>query len=339
MRGTPATFGSRRCSGTVLFVVWMVIPLQGCGACEPDRTPAAKGDSSPDAPSPTITMTRSSAVDTVHQSQPLCRVLAIDGDVRVDTSAGQSEADGGPVLAIRSEIPPLGWLSLGANARLVAKDPRTARETIFRGPGRARVCVDLGEESWVAAGTFESALGTGEAPGAEEWVVTPLGVVRFGGGKVRLEVLGKRVRVSVASGAAFLWMAGDASTRIGDGGAPRTIDDGWARIPDGDATLTASTSRTPLDVARDALEKCTQLARSARDLTSKLLAGDAESATAAQQVVARRLARAACAVASLRADILPAPDASSEVKSRLSSSLGEAAALWRSLPAETSTNR
>ena len=42
---------------------------------------------------------------------------------------------------------------------VVAKDPRTTRETSFRGPARVRPCDDASEESWVASGQFESAVG------------------------------------------------------------------------------------------------------------------------------------------------------------------------------------
>ena len=101
-----------------------------------------------------------------------CRAIAVDGPVRVEG------ADAG-ALALQSEIPDQTWLSLGPDARLVAKDPRTTRETAFVGPARVRSCVAHREESWLAAGRFESAIGAGETPGAEEWVVTPLGVVRY----------------------------------------------------------------------------------------------------------------------------------------------------------------
>jgi hypothetical protein len=320
-------------------VIALSVCIGGCGTCEPDKTATTQSTPSSSASSAAGTTVPSPIATSQRQAPLLCRVLAIEGDVRVDSGAALTDASTGSALATRSEIPHLAWLSLAPNARLVAKDPRSARETLFRGPGRARVCVDFLEESWVAAGTFESAVGTGDAPGAEEWVVTPLGVVRFGGGKVRIEVLGRRVRMSVGPGVLFVWTARDAFARSGDGGMARTVDDGWARLADGDATLSASALQPPLEAARDARDACSQLARSARDLTSVLLGGDADSATAVRQVTGRRLARAACAVAGLRSDLLSASDAPSVVRSGLAASLSEAAALWRSLPSETSTQR
>lgn len=105
-----------------------------------------------------------------------CRAIAVDGSVRSDDDV---DAGASPnALALRGEIPSEGWLSLGADSRLVAKDPRTTRETVFVGPARVRPCVAHREEAWVASGRFESAVGAGETPGAEEWLVTPLAVAR-----------------------------------------------------------------------------------------------------------------------------------------------------------------
>jgi hypothetical protein len=320
-------------------VIGLSVPATGCGACERDETAPTQNAPSSTASSAAPSSGRPPAATSSHQAPLPCRVLAVEGEVRVDSSAAAPDSAAGPALATRSEIPELAWLSLAPSARLVAKDPRSARETVFRGPGRARVCVDHLEESWVAAGTFESSLGTGDVPGAEEWVVTPLGVVRFGGGKVSIEVLGRRVRLSIGSGVAFVWTARDAGARSGDGGVAPIVDDGWARVADGSATLTAGASQPRLEAARDAVDGCTERARSVRDLTSILLGGAADATTAVGQVTARRLARAACAVAALRADLLSAPDGSSEVRSGLSASLKEAAGLWRSLPPETSTSR
>src|SRR6516225_7041636 len=69
-----------------------------------------------------------------------------------------------------------------------------------------RACVTHREESWLTAGRFESAIGAGETPGAEEWVVTPFGVVRYMAAKVAVEVRARDASVAVGSGPVFLWL-------------------------------------------------------------------------------------------------------------------------------------
>jgi hypothetical protein len=279
-----------------------------------------------------------------HQATLSCRAMAIDGEVRTDADGGTAAA-----LAPRDEIPQGAWLSLATNARVVAKDPRTTRETTFRGPGRARACVDFLEESWLASGTFESTAGAGEAPGAEEWVVTPLGVVRFGAAKLAVDARPRGVRIRVEEGTVFLWVAHDASGAVSGASAAQSrgdasidqatvhvaggasdpgLDEGWVRIGAASATVSPAGSRGPVEAARSAVETCTGLAKSARDLATALLGGDADSVTAARHVTTRRLARAACGVAALRVEML----APSDAKGSLSAAQKDAAGLWRSLP-------
>jgi hypothetical protein len=327
--------------------------LGGCGACEPDPAPSAgeaasAGASAPDAratgPWPlgtgghlaTLPLGTDPALRSGVRPAFPCRAIAVEGEVRPDTDAG-------PALAPEAEIAPERWFTLAPNARLVAKDPRTTRETTFRGPGRVRACVDWLEESWVASGKFESTSGAGETPGAEEWVVTPLGVVRFGAAKLTVEAPLRRhaewsaldaVRVAVTEGVAFVWIAVDASRR-GPGGVLATgrpdeaIDEGWARIGEAVVKLTSSAPQSALRAAGSAVDSCVAIGTSARDLARALLTSDgAAGATAARQVTTRRLARAACAVAALRVAELPSLDA----KASLSASLNAAQDLWRTLP-------
>jgi hypothetical protein len=254
-----------------------------------------------------------------------CRAIAVDGEVRIDTE------DGGVALARQDEVEPGHWVWLSPDARLVAKDPRTTRETTFRGLGHVRPCVGLAEESWVTSGTFESSVGAGEIPGAEEWVVTPLGVVRFGAAKLSVDapVGSDTVRVGVAEGTAFVWPAQDASAAGPDGGVtPSPVDEGWARISGASATLTRTARRPPPEAARTAVDACRTAGRSAHDLATVMVSVNAGAKTAAAQVTARRLARAACAVAALRVDAL----FNRAAKETLSESLKEADTLWRSLP-------
>jgi hypothetical protein len=263
-----------------------------------------------------------------------CRAIAVDGHVHAEASdfgpMSDAGATPGPVaLAPQGEIPDGAWISVMADSRLVAKDPRTTRETTFIGPARVRACVDHREESWLASGRFESSMGAGETPGAEEWVVTGLGVVRYMAAKASVDVQAADGAVQVANGVAFLWLPDDvgivtpAAAKAGDAAAaPGLDDDGWLRMGEGTAKLTR---RAPLDAfvrARRAVEQCVSLTRRAQDLAAALFAGTGsmDAGTAKDQVRTRRLGRAACDVADLRVDILPPSAPRGEMSARLEDS-------------------
>jgi hypothetical protein len=344
-------------------------PLGGCGACEPDRPPPPR-EGSPDAPAETTAALADQgsppapAARTRPASLP-CRAITVDGLVWTDAHPGSAlalfrgfvydepDADAAATLARSAEIPQGPWLSLARDARVVAKDPRTGREATFRGPGLVRVCVDSAEEAWVWSGRFESTLGSGESPGAEQWIVMPLGVVRFGAARLTASVWAKGAAVNVGGGVAFLWTSPDAVGRDPGGhaiesaspaarpsgadaeGGPSPTVDGWTRLSGGVATLAPTVEhegtaayRATLEAAGSAVDTCARTGKAASDLARALLGGDANVETAERQVTARRVARAACGVAALRVDTLPASDA----RTALVSSLAEGAARWRSAP-------
>ena len=309
--------------------------LAGCGACEPDPAPVAQVDAggavvaAPASALVALRASRRSALNP-HPLVSSCRALAVEGEVAFDP-------DGGAAVAPSVELHGDQWLVLAANSRLVAKDPRTGRETTFRGPGRVRACVDSLEESWLGRGVFESSVGSGEAPGAEEWVVTPLGVVRFAAGQLSVEASAQDVRIRVAQGTAFVWVAEDAVARTAggkvDGGAGWSKgEEGWLRLASGAVKFALTPGRTALEAARAGVSACVRLATSSRDQASAVLSntGDAAAsgAAVAEQVMTRRLARGACAVASLRVADLPP----SQAQAGLDETLGGARTAWRALP-------
>lgn len=311
----------------VVLVAAAAVCTGGCGACEPsppqgnDGAAASGAAATASAPPPPIDSARAHP-----PAQRLaCRSIAVEGDVHVETTV-----DAGVVpLLIEGLVPTEGWLALGKGAKFVAKDPRTTRETTFRGPGRVRACVGYAEESWIGAGGFDSTMGSGESPGAEEWVVTPLAVIRYAAAKLSVDVRPKEETLSVTGGGvAFLWLGDDARFRLVNGGASEKKDEGWIRL-DGSAVSVTPASGTPdtLDAARGALDRCSTLAKSTRELTSTLMAGGADAAVVTQQVTSRRLARAACDVANLRISALPP----SEASMGLAKSLVEADAAWTTI--------
>jgi hypothetical protein len=185
------------------------------------------------------------------------------------------------------------------------------------------VCVGFAEESWITAGRFESSVGAGEAPGAEEWVVTPFGVIRYAAARVTLDVLAKEAELKLDNGVAFAWTPVALS---GDGG----LEDGWMRVTGGTTHL-PTRDGAGADGARAALDRCKTLAASARTLTAAVMApdGGADGGTIAAQVTARRLARGACAVASLRVHALPETDAAPLLRA-----LADANASWSGVALE-----
>jgi hypothetical protein len=251
-----------------------------------------------------------------------CRAIAVEGDVT---------ADAAPAVA-QSLLAPGAWLSLAKGSRLVAKDTRSTRETTFLGPALVRACADGREESWLVVGSFESAVGAGETPGAEEWIVTPLALVRYAASKLRVDVRPNSTAVTIGSGVAFVWLADGsrATPQSSDSG-----DDGdWKRLPDGTTTISPATHLALAAAdAKATVDRCSTFAERSRDLAIALLSGGvgarADASTVILQVETRRLARAACAVAALRLGTL----ASSDEQAALSARVAKAVAAWSTLPA------
>ncbi len=316
----------------VLPLLVLSASLTRCGMCEPNRGPApgasdsASPSATPSASAPPRAGASASASPRPKPPRMGCRVIEGVGDARMETGA-----DGGAPVLIQGMLPPY-WVDVPPGGKFVAKDPQTTRETTFKGPGRVKACVMGQEESWLATGSFESSVGAGESPGAEEWVVTPLGVVRYGAAKLSVDVSpgAKDVHVTVASGQAFLWVSADTSVK-GAKPADKT-DDGWLRADPGTFVITGTgaTGTHPLteDGARPAVAACNALGKSAHDLSAQLLAGGADAGTVLAQVTTRRLARAACAVGGLRLGALPATANTAS----LGTQLNEGTAGWNTLP-------
>jgi hypothetical protein len=248
-----------------------------------------------------------------------CRIIALEGKASTDV-AGDA---GGLALQIQQELPD-AWVALGDGTRLVAKDPRTTRETTFRGPARARDCVGGTEEAWVDQGAFESTAGAGEAPGAEEWVATPYAVVRYSAAKLRVGVRPKGTTVTMVAGVAFMWPPAPDARR--DAG---TADEGWYRLPTGDTTA------RPSGGVSEAVARCSTLAAQSRELTAALFSADGGAPTGSSvtdQVTTRRLARAACALAAVRVQSVASGANLDAASASWAPTLAAADAAWRSLP-------
>ncbi len=231
------------------------------------------------------------------------------------------------------------WLDLAAGLVSTAKDPKTGRETTFVGPGKARACVDYELEAWVAPPPkgdvrFTSVIGGGEAPGSEQWIMTPLAAVRYASARMEIRASGDRVQINVGVGSAYVWTeqkerekrdAGAFDPRANDAG----VEGGWVRVDQGaTVTLTLSSAASLDAAAQSAVDRCTALANEARAIAREFGAPDAALGDlAVRHVVARRVARAACGIARVRAESL----APSDKSTALASAALAADATWRGL--------
>ena len=111
-----------------------------------------------------------------------------------------------------------------AHASFTVRTLETGRELRFEGPGRVRACAD--DVALVAEGSAIGLPGSGEAPGAEQWVATACGVARWASGVHRFTGARDACKLQSSLGAVQLYVAGDVTaTEVAvDGGAPRDAD-------------------------------------------------------------------------------------------------------------------
>jgi|GEM_PF-4332115 len=221
-------------------------------------------------------------------------------------------SDGGP----RADADPSAWLDVAAGATFSVRVFETGRELRFEGPGRVRACGD--DVVHLAAGAAVGLPGSGEGPGSEQWVATPCGVARWAGGIHRVESRTDGCKLQSSVGTAYLHVpsdvvvedlpvdAGAPDASAASASAPHAATAGWARIDAKRALLLRL--RAPADATKNALVACERAASHAQSLAERMT-GDASPPAqgdgglgelAAESVVARSAARAACAVAAVR---------------------------------------
>jgi hypothetical protein len=232
-------------------------------------------------------------------------------------------SEGGPSASADAT----GWLDVAARANFTVRTLETGRELRFEGPGRVRACAD--DVALVAEGSAVGLPGSGEAPGAEQWVATACGAVRWASGVHRFVGGRDACRLQSSMGSAHLYLAEDVTAEdvAVDGGAPdggphlagdagpgaaRGADAGadrspWRRI-DARRALALhghGTLDTPAAV-KTALVACERASKDVQRIATSLTTGDAGAdggsagELAAESVAARGIARAACSVAAVR---------------------------------------
>lgn len=240
---------------------------------------------------------------------PVCRVMSSEG--------------GPPATADAT-----AWLDVAAKASFSVRTVESGRELRFEGPGRVRPCGD--EVALVAEGSAVGLPGTGEAPGAEQWVATACGVARWASGVHRVAATRDGCRMQSSIGALHVYTAEDVTIEevAVDGGAPveggapggppggpgteaiprsdgGPAKDPWRRIDGRRAfKLQARGAFDSAAAVKTSLGACERAAATVQRLATVMTSGDAGGGNvgdmAAESVVARGLARAACAVAAVR---------------------------------------
>ena len=219
----------------------------------------------------------------------VCRVMASEGGPSANADA-------------------TAWIDVAAKANFTVRTLETGRELRFEGPGRVRACA--GDVALVAEGAAVGLPGSGEAPGAEQWVATACGVARWASGVHRLAGARDVCTLQSSMGSANLYLAADiiADELDIDGGAHADVgrDTGpWRRIDARHALRLHGHGALDTPAAVEAaLASCERSARDVQALAARLTRPDAGSTSvgelAAASVTARGVARAACAVAAVR---------------------------------------
>lgn len=172
------------------------------------------------------------------------------------------------------------WLRLGKDAKLTVRHAATAREFVLRGPGVAMPCRGGEEQVLMETGSFQSAAGTGARPGAEVWIGTPFGSVRYGDADLELSVTATTFELVARSGSVWADPTIQIDGRPADGRvtSPRPL------------RLRGSPDATALT------DLCSATARAAGDAADSLARGGSAGLgeRAAAQMLLRRRARAVC---------------------------------------------
>ena len=218
-----------------------------------------------------------------------------------------------------------GFIDLGPAARIVVKHARSGRELTLEGPARAELCSNGEEQVLLASGRFKATIGAGARPGAEVWVATPAGLIRYGDADLNVQADGKKVVLSVVSGDAWVEPARGSTLK----GADHVVAKGAASLSRGAASTVASL-----------VSHCEGTAEAAASAAHKVLSGPDAGADAgslgdraAAQVHARRAARAACASAGAALGQLKDQAEQTSLLARLD----RADRLWRLVPPQKSS--
>lgn len=230
---------------------------------------------------------------------------------------GSVRGERGQALATQSPLDEREWLDLAERSELVVRYGLSARELSLHGPGRFLPCRSGLEQVLVAVGTLRSSPGTGVRPGAEVWVGTPFGALRYADSDLELSVTRTGLELMVHGGQVFA----EAAKGLKSG------PDGRIAGPKGRGSVRARPDAPALTLA------CERAARAAESSAERLLSAKPPELgqLAAEQMRARRAARGQCLVAEASVAQVQDPAA----RSRLGDQLRAFEALWQGIPARS----
>jgi len=256
----------------------------------PASAPAASAsaEASVRMPPPTSASTVSPPPPPPVRYEGPCRILEGGGPLK----AWAPGSDAGAPYRAGSLLKRGEALELGPEGVATVKDPESGRELRFEGPGLAVPCAGT-DETWLLSGTLVMRPGTADQPLAELSVVVREGVVLLTSGayvRVTSKPTGTELRVSARRPS--VWLAKDAKAE-------------WTARGTGDAgaqDLALLTAAPKVATAAFAKAECDTLTKESGDLAAQMMSKDASLGDLSpKSLVAEKNARAACAVAKLRA--------------------------------------
>jgi hypothetical protein len=270
-------------------------------ACR-DRSGEASRGTSPDATAARARANAAEGTDAgyVASSRRACRVMALRGHASVrEVSAPDGDhgkLGAGRALARGDLLPEGGVVELDPGGELTVQATVSTREITVVGPARIEACPSGDELVRLARGKVTAMPGAGVRPGAEVWVATPLGVVRFNDARIEIDLPdtdAARLRVAVLSGQASFAPAANVVVAPPADAAPGDVQ----AIAPG-STLDARRPNKALAAwTRDLVANCTRDTDDAQKAAT-LLSREHDRAKAGDlayaHVRARQKGRAAC---------------------------------------------
>jgi hypothetical protein len=231
--------------------------------------------------------------------------MRVTGDVR---RAGAPLAAGA-----RLDGPPA--LELAPKATLHLVHTSSTRQWVVSGPARLVACAGGAEELSLARGSLRVAPGAGVRPGAEVWIGTPFGSLRYADAQAEISADARALTLRIASGEVWFAPLGGSTNEE-------------QRLAPGSTRLEAAPYRLP---SERAIERCGRDAELAQSRAQALLGPLSRplGQLAAEHVRARQRAHASCASAQA-ATLAQAPARDHEAGF---AALARYDQLWRAVPA------
>jgi hypothetical protein len=239
-------------------------------------------------------------------------------------SSGEARRTGGlPVLSGQT-LEGGEWLELADAAKVSLRHIASAREWTLLGPAKVRPCLEGEEQLAVASGRVKSSIGAGARPGAEVFVFTPFGTVRYGDATLTITVEAARLSLGLDAGDAWLEPTDKSppsgNAKHADAPRPETKKMGRTEV------VTAKPNRALLE--QRCAEDAQAAAEAARGMTLSAPNGKVDlSKKAVSHLKARRRARLSCGEALAYAGRLDG-----EERGRLLDRLSELDRIWRAFP-------